>query len=98
MEGKLPCVPHWLLTYPPPPPPRPPHKRKRFSELPIILSVCQFEISIEISVIHIRLNSVLVVGCLRVFMKEQVSRLAKSAASNTFSYFVSFGFTWRVKA
>ena len=30
-------------------------------------------------------------------MKEQVSRLAKSAASNMFSYFVSFGYTWRVK-
>ena len=26
-------------------------------------------------------------------MKEQVSRLAKSAASNIFSYFVSFGYT-----
>ena len=25
-------------------------------------------------------------------MKEQVSRLAKSAASNIFSYFVSFGY------
>ena len=27
------------------------------------------------------------------FTKEQVSRLAKSAASNIFSYFVSFGYT-----
>ena len=28
-----------------------------------------------------------------IHMKEQVSRLAKSAASNIFSYFVSFGYT-----
>ena len=66
----------------------------------IILSVCQFEINARI-----RLNSALIVGCLRVFlaalskvfrkaslslMKEQFSRLAKSAASNIFWYFVSF--------
>ena len=60
----------------------------------------QFEISARI-----RLNSAVVVGCLRVFLaafrnasltlkKEQVSRLAKSAPSNIFSYFVSeFGYT-----
>ena len=67
------------------------------------MSVCQFEISARI-----RLNSALVVGCLRGFlaalskvfqkaslslMKEQFSRLAKSAASNIFSYFVLFGYT-----
>ena len=68
------------------------------------LSKCQFEISARI-----RLNSTLVMVCLRVFlvalskvflkvslsfMKEQVSRLAKSPASNIFSYFVSeFGYT-----
>ena len=84
--------------------PPPPKKKERFLWLPIILSVCQFEISARI-----RLNSALGVGCLRVFlaalskvfrkaslslMKEQVSRLAKSAPSNVFSYFVSeFGFT-----
>ena len=53
----------------------------------------------------IRLNSALIVGCLTVLlaasskiflkaslslMKEQFSRLAKSATSNIFSYFVSF--------
>ena len=30
-------------------------------------------------------------------MKEQVSRLAKSAASNMVSYFVSFAYVWRVQ-
>ena len=81
------------------PHPRPP-KFFFFGYLPIILSVCQFEMSDRI-----RLNSALIVGCLRVFwaalskvfrkaslslMKEQFSRLAKSAASNIFWYFVSF--------
>ena len=60
---------------------------------------------------HIRLNSALIVGCLRVFLaalskvfwkaslrlvKEEFSQLAKSAASNIFWYFVSFRAT-RVK-
>ena len=91
---------------PPPPPPPLPKKKKRFSQLPIILSVCQFEISARI-----RLNSAFIVGCLRVFlaalskvfwkaslslMKEQFSRLAKTAASTIFWYFVSFRAT-RVK-
>ena len=30
---------------------------------------------------------------LSLYIKEQFSRLAKSAASNIFSYFVSFGYT-----
>ena len=93
---------HWLLTYCPAPPPPP--KKKCFSELPIILSVCQFEISGRI-----RLNSALIAGCpflaalSKVFrkasislIKEQFSRLAKSAVSNIFWYFVSFRAT-RVK-
>ena len=77
-----------LPTAPHPPP------KKMFFILPIILSVCQFEISTRI-----RLNSALIVACLRVFlaalskvfqkaslslMKEQFSRLVKSAASNIF--------------
>ena len=72
------------LPHPLPPP------KKFFSELPIILSACQFKISARI-----RLHSVLIVGCLLKFfldalskvflkaslslMKEQFSRLAKSA-------------------
>jgi len=83
-----------------------PPSKESFSYLPIILSVCQFEISARI-----RLNSAFIVGCLKVFlaalskvfqkaslslMKEQFSRLAKSATSNIFSYFVSFRAT-RVK-
>ena len=93
---RLSRVSHWLLTYPPPP------KKKRFLLLPIILSVN------EISA-RIRLNSALVMCCLRVFlaalskvfrkaslspMKELVSGLEKSAASNIFSCFFSeFGYT-----
>ena len=87
--------------YPPPPP------KKCFLYLPIILSVCQFEISARI-----RLSSALIVGCCKSFlaalskvfreaslislMKQQFSPLAKSAASNVFWYFVSFRAT-RVK-
>ena len=84
------------------PPPSPP--QIFFSELPIILSVCQFKISVRI-----RLNSALILSCpflaalTKIFrkasirlMKEQFSRLAKSAASNIFWYFVSF-WTTRVK-
>ena len=84
---------HWLLTYCPAPPPP---QKNCFSELPIILSVCQFEIGARI-----RLNSALIVGCpflaalSKVFrkasislIKEQFSRLAKSAVSNIFWYFV----------
>ena len=85
------------LPYPPPSPAPPKKKTLFINSHTVILSVCQFEISIEISVISIRLNSVLVVGCPRVFMKEQVSGLVKSASSNIFSHFVSFGYTWRVK-
>ena len=48
----------YLLNNPPPP-----HKKKGFSSLLIILSLCQFEISV-----HMRLNSALIVGCLRVFL------------------------------
>ena len=63
------------------------------------MSVCKLYIYI------IRLNSALIVGCFTVFvaavskvfrkaslslMKEQFSRLEKSAAFNIFSYFVSF--------
>ena len=97
--GRLSRVSHWLLTYPPPSP-----QKTLFITSHNSLSKCQFEISA-----HIRLNSALVMGCLRVFMvalskvfrkaslslmKEQVSRLAKSAESNIFSYFVSeFGYT-----
>ena len=99
--GRLSRVSHWLLTYPPPPPPP---KKTLFITSHNSLGKCQFEISA-----HIRLNSALVMGCLRVFlvalskvfrkaslslMKEQVSRLAKSAESNIVSYFVSeFGYT-----
>ena len=94
---------HWLLTYcPAPPSPHPP--KNCFSELPIILSVCQFEIGARI-----RLNSALIVGCpflaalSKVFrkasislIKEQFSPLAKSTVSKIFWYFVSFRAT-RVK-
>ena len=88
------------LILPAPPPPPPPPIKIFFGYLPIILSVCQFEMSERI-----RLNSALMVDCLRVFlaalskvfrkaslslMKEQFSRLAKSAASNIFWYFVCF--------
>ena len=93
-EDRLWWFSHWLLTYCPVPLPPPP--QNCFSELPIILSVCQFEISARF-----RLNSALIVGCpflaalSKVFrktsitlIKEQVSRLAKSAVSNIFWYFV----------
>ena len=102
---RLSRVSHRLLTYPPPKsPPTSPPKKTLFMTSHNSLRKCQFDISARI-----RLNSALVMGCLRVFlaalskvfrkaslslMKEQVSRLAKSAASNIFSYFVSeFGYT-----
>ena len=97
---RLSRVSHRLLTYPPPPHPHLPPQKTLFMTSHNSLRKCQFDI---------RLNSALVMGCLRVFlaalskvfrkaslslMKEQVSRLAKSAASNIFSYFVSeFGYT-----
>ena len=87
---RLSRVSHWLLTSSPP-------QKKRFLLLLIILSVN------EISA-RIRLNSALVMCCLRVFlaalskvfrkaslspMKELVSGLEKSAASNIFPCFFS---------
>ena len=99
-------VSHWLLTYPSPS--RPLCQKRNVSHNFLLFSpyVDQFEISA-----CIRLIPALVVGCLRVFlaalskvfrkaslslMKEQFSRMAKSAASNFFSYFVSLRAT-RVK-